>query len=298
MRNVFRSTGLLLALATVYTATPGGVWAEELPPGPNFTVQSTFDGQAVDGPYEIVHIVLDFGPGAWTPSHTHGGQVFVTVLSGAMTVRDDTGSEEVFTAGDTWREMPGDHHMAGNATGETARVLATFLLPEGVSLTTVADTGDTELPPGPVPVYQTRTAGPAISGALDVVQLEADFAAGAWTPQHEHGGRGVVTVIAGAMQVRDASGVKTYDTGESWIEGEGEVAAVGNDTERSARLVASFVLPKGATLTTVHEPTTEVSASLPVTGGSGWLPGLAVLMGSAALGIGLLLRRRTAVTLR
>ncbi len=293
MANVLRSTAFVLAVAGSLIAF-GGASAQELPPGPNFTVQSMFEGQAVTGAYEIVQLVLDFPPGAWTPSHSHGGQVFVTVLSGNITVRGDAG-ERVFRPGDTWREMPGDRHVAGNATGETARVLSTFLLPEGASLTTVANAAGTDaLPPGPVLVYQTRTAGPALSGALDVVQLQADFAPGAWTPNHEHGGRGVVTVTEGSIRVKDASGEKSYGPGESWIEGQGEVAAVGNSQAQMGRLVGSFVLTKGAKLTTVREPTGVMPTSLPATGGSDSLPYLALLAGAAALVIGLRLRQRGA----
>jgi len=291
-----RTFSLALAFAAAALTAPGAASAQELPPGPNFTIQSTFDGQAVPGAYELVQIVLDFPPGAWTPSHTHGGQVFVTVLSGTMTVRDDVG-ERLYRAGDTWREMPGDHHVAGNATGETARVLGAFLLPQGASLTTVADAGATDdLPPGPVAVYQTRTPGPAISGALDVVQLQADFAPGAWTPQHEHGGRGVVTVTEGSMRVKDANGERSYGTGESWVEGEGEVAAVGNAGDQSARLVGTFVLPKGATLTTLREPASATPATLPTTGGSEGFLYSVLLAGAALLGMGGLLRRRTSAT--
>lgn len=296
MSHPLRTAALVLVCAAGALTAPGSASAQVLPPGPNFTIQSTFDGQAVPGPYELVQIILDFAPGAWTPSHSHGGQVFVTVLSGTMTVRDDAG-ERLYGVGDTWREMPGDHHVAGNATGENARVLGTFLLPQGASLTTVADTGSTQdLPPGPVAVYQTRAAGPAISGALDVVQLQADFAPGAWTPQHEHGGLGVVTVTEGSMRVRNASGETSYGTGESWVEGEGEVAAVGNAGDQPARLVGTFVLPRGATLTTVREPASAMPTTLPTTGGAEGFLFVVLLAGTALLGMGGLLRRSARVT--
>jgi hypothetical protein len=46
-------------------------------------------------------------------------------------------------AGEGWREIPGAIHAAGDVGDGQARVLATFLLPKGTQLTTVASA-----PPG------------------------------------------------------------------------------------------------------------------------------------------------------
>src|SRR5688500_2869851 len=44
---------------------------------------------AVNPPSQLdqVSLVLDFAPGVWTPPYAHGGQAFVTVADGEMTVR-------------------------------------------------------------------------------------------------------------------------------------------------------------------------------------------------------------------
>lgn len=267
--------------------------AQSLPPGPTFPIQSTFEGVAPTGPYEQVQLVLDFPPGAWTPNHSHGGQVFVTVLSGEITIRGDSG-DQIYRVGDRWTEGPGELHRVGNTTGENARVVAALLLPAGSALTTVEDQTPTDqLPPGPTLVYQTRANGASLTGPVDVTQLVGEFAPGAWTPRHEHGGLGLVTVLDGQVAVRDAAGERTFGPGESWVEGPGEVAAVGNPGTSGSRVVASFVLADGAMLTTVRDSTIQIPARLPATGAADslWVAGA---LGLALLAAGLGLRRRTA----
>lgn len=294
---MFRRLGIaLLALALAAgMAPPAPAVADELPPGPSFPIQSKFEAAAPAGAYEIVQFVLDFAPGAQTPRHTHGGQVFVTMLSGELRVRDDAG-EKVFRTGDSWAEQPGDYHLGVNVSGENARVLATFVLPQGASLTTVEEsTGTADLPPGPTLVYQSRTEGLAHSGPLEVVQLVADFPSGTWTPYHEHGGRGVVMTVEGQLTVRDSAGERTFGPGESWVEGQGEVASVGNAGTQNARAVATFLLPKGAALTTVRDAPAsgQVPSALPRTGAAADPPWM-LLAGLALALAGLALRRRAA----
>jgi LPXTG-motif cell wall-anchored protein len=240
-----------------------------------------------------VQLVLDFAPDAWTPNHTHGGQVYVTVLSGEITTRED-GEETKYGVGDHWQELPGDYHVAGNATGETARVVAAFLLPKGSPLTTVEDTTPTDqLPPGPTLVYQTRTDGAALSGPIKVTQLLGEWDPGEWTPTHSHGGVGTVTVLDGTITVREAGAEHSYGPGESWVEG-GTAASVGNSSDAKASVVASFVYDDSAALTTVHDDSVQIPARLPATGAADTLWVLMAL-GLGCVAAGAYLRRRTAV---
>ena len=67
-----------------------------------------------------------------------------------------TGEETVYGPGEFFTETPGALHVAGNAGQENARLAAIFLLPEGASLTTVADgTSSDDLPPGPTVISST-----------------------------------------------------------------------------------------------------------------------------------------------
>jgi hypothetical protein len=49
----------------------------------------------------------------------------------------EDGTENTYTAGEFWVEQSGEYAEVGNAGDEVARVVATFILPEGAELTTV-----------------------------------------------------------------------------------------------------------------------------------------------------------------
>src|SRR5215211_5448695 len=67
---------------------------------PGFTevLEMRFQAAAPPAQPEILETVLDFAPGAWTPLHTHGGPVYVTVLDGTITLRS-VGTDTTFAAG-------------------------------------------------------------------------------------------------------------------------------------------------------------------------------------------------------
>ena len=233
------------------------------PPGPTTRAQFRTAGQPLPGPFEVVHLILDFAPGAWTPLHTHGGQGLVTVLEGTMTRREQ-GTETVYTAGQGWVETPDREHAAGNATAASATVFVTFLLPTGAPLTTAQGGGGQQAPPGPTTRYQFRTEGMPLPAPFEVVQLVLDFAPGAWTPLHTHGGQGVVTVLEGTMTRREQGTQPVFRAGESWIE-PGVVHQAGNDTGATASVVVTFLLSAGAPVTTIVTP----PPGLPATGAGG-----------------------------
>ena len=105
-------------------------------------------------------------------------------------------------------------------------------------------------PPGPKVEYQARWDKLTPSGAFDEVEVIVDFAPGAWTPVHFHGGPGFVMVVTGEITKR-ANGTETvYKTGQTWHEEAGEVHQAGNATSSPARAVAVALLPKGAVITT------------------------------------------------
>ena len=132
LRNIVLAITVMLAIGLAPVTAVRG----QVPPGPTTRHQFRAPGVQLHGPYEVVHLVLDFAPGAWTPPHVHGGQGIVTVLEGTMARRAD-GSEQVYRPGESWVE-PGVAHQAGNAGTGPASVMVTFLLPQGAPLTTVA----------------------------------------------------------------------------------------------------------------------------------------------------------------
>jgi quercetin dioxygenase-like cupin family protein len=88
------------------------------------------------GAFELVHLVLDFDPGIWTPRHMHGGQELVVLTAGEITLQR-RGGAELFAAGDSWVNTSGLVHAAGNNSADFAQAVATFLLPAGRPLTSV-----------------------------------------------------------------------------------------------------------------------------------------------------------------
>jgi quercetin dioxygenase-like cupin family protein len=75
-------------------------------------------------------LVVDYAPGARSPSHRHG-QAFVVgyVLSGAIRSQVNNGETRVYHAGEYWTEKPGVHHtVSENASAtEPAKLLAIFV---------------------------------------------------------------------------------------------------------------------------------------------------------------------------
>jgi quercetin dioxygenase-like cupin family protein len=86
-----------------------------------------------------------------------------------------------------------------------------------------------------------------------VLQAVLDFAPGAWTPVHTHGGPAYVTVLEGEMTLRMGGADQTFRAGEGWIDNPDEPHAAGNEGATGARVLVTFVLPRGATPTTVVE---------------------------------------------
>jgi quercetin dioxygenase-like cupin family protein len=84
-------------------------------------------------------VLVEYGPGASSPAHTHPASAFIyaTVLEGAVRIQVNGGLVTVYRSGENFVEMPGDHHdISANASDtETAKLLAVF----------VVNTSDTKL---------------------------------------------------------------------------------------------------------------------------------------------------------
>jgi quercetin dioxygenase-like cupin family protein len=231
-------------------AQPSAQPSAQLPPGPRTVHQSAMEITMPSAPLDAVQTVLDFAPGAWTPPHTHGGDVLVTVLAGTFTVRGGS-SEGTYQTGETWIEKAGEIHAAGNDGSDPARVLVTFIVAEGAPLTTVEQSGSAELPPGPTTVTRSSLRLTEAPSVMNLVQVQLDFAPGAWTPAHWHGGPLLVTVLDGELAVRQQGTERTFQEGELWIEYPGIVHAAGNKTSEPATVVVTFLMPKGGRLTSI-----------------------------------------------
>jgi LPXTG-motif cell wall-anchored protein len=288
---------LVVVLVAMLALGPSSVvLGQELPPGPT-TLQplSRLPLEASSDVFEEAQVLtLDFAPGAWTPLHSHGGLTMVRVLEGEMTRRAH-GAVDVFGPGAGWIEEPGDVHAAGNEGAEPARVLVTFLLPAGAPLTTVEGTPSQSAPPGPTTAFQSRRVEVAgLAGGFDESGTTVlGFAPGAWTPLHTHSGLTLVGVLNEDMTVRSGGREVVYRPGDLWIEKPGDVHAAGNTTANDARVSVTFLLRRGAPVTTLaaNQPAVQVPSALPRTGDANGIGAFAAAAAVVLLGGGLVLRR-------
>ena len=80
----------------------------------------------------LVSLIVDYPPGASSPSHHHAGSAFIYayVLSGEIRSQVDDEPARVYRPGESWFESPGAHHRvsANISDTETARLLAVFIV--------------------------------------------------------------------------------------------------------------------------------------------------------------------------
>jgi len=105
--------------------------------------------------------------------------------------------------------------------------------------------------PGPNVVSQAKYPLTVGSGEYDLMTAILDFPAGAGFANHTHGGHVLVSVVSGEMTLREKGTEKIVKAGESWTESPGNIHAVVNAGTATARVVAVFLLPKGAEVQTM-----------------------------------------------
>src|SRR5258708_39159269 len=61
----------------------------------------------------IKGVLVEYGPGGYSPGHTHPKSAFIyaTVLAGAIRSQVNDGPVTTYKAGERWSEGPGDRHM-------------------------------------------------------------------------------------------------------------------------------------------------------------------------------------------
>ena len=125
-----KTIALLLLAGAALLAT--NVAAEETN-APASKVTKIFDHELPNVPGKSMRAVLvEYGPGAASPSHRHPSSAFIyaTVLEGEIRSQVNDAPEHVYKAGESWTEMPGDHHkVSANASStKPARLLAIFVV--------------------------------------------------------------------------------------------------------------------------------------------------------------------------
>src|SRR5216683_1269252 len=160
----------LMAAAAVLGPTGRNAAA---PADRNIAAESRFSVMNPSAQVDLVQLVVDFEPGAWTSLHTHGGQAINLVLEGEITLRHG-GMDHPYQAGQSWTDSTGQPHAAGNTGRGKARLLTNFLLPKGAPQTTAVQDSPFE----PTIVYEARFPVPALAAETEIVQQVADLSSG------------------------------------------------------------------------------------------------------------------------
>ena len=112
------------------------VAGQPAPPTPNKTLYTfTLASPSISGGYSLIQQVLDFAPGSQTLKHRDGGPGVMTVIQGELTLNVD-GAEKTYQVGDSFTEAPGQTLQAFNRGSIELIVVAAYILPDGVQLTT------------------------------------------------------------------------------------------------------------------------------------------------------------------
>jgi quercetin dioxygenase-like cupin family protein len=123
---------IALLLLVGVSLLPSNVTAETKTP-PVSKVTKIFDQALPNVPGKSMRAVLvEYGPGAESPSHRHPSSAFIyaTVLEGEIRSQVNDAPAQVYKTGETWTEVPGDHHkVSANASAtKPARLLAIFVV--------------------------------------------------------------------------------------------------------------------------------------------------------------------------
>jgi quercetin dioxygenase-like cupin family protein len=106
--------------------------ADNLPAGKS-NVTLVFDHVLPNVPGKSMRgVLVEYQPGGSSPAHTHPKSAFIyaTVLEGEIRSKVNDGPEKVYRAGESFAELPGDHHAvsANNSKTQPARLLAVFVV--------------------------------------------------------------------------------------------------------------------------------------------------------------------------
>ena len=188
---------------------------------------------------ELVLLVVDFPPGAWTSWHTHGGQAINLVVEGEITLRH-AGMERPHRAGQGWTDSTGQVHAAGNTGPGKAGLVTNFLLPEGALQTTVVQDSPFE----PTIVHEARFPLPALAAETEIVQQIVDLVPG-WRTQRASVGFTAGIIMAGEVTYKIGAERKVYKAGEAWSAPAGTPVTEENRAAGTARVFRTDLPPRG-----------------------------------------------------
>jgi quercetin dioxygenase-like cupin family protein len=234
----------ILTIATVMVASAGAIVLGEStlsagdPGDHRVVVQSRFDVTNAPLQADVVQLVVDFPPGAWTSWHTHGGQAINLVLEGEITLRHG-GTERAHRAGQAWTDSSGQVHAAGNTGPGKARLLTNFLLPRGAPQITVVQDSTFE----PTVAHEAKFALPALTADTEIAQQVVDLPPGLPAERTAVGFMSII-IITGEVTYKIGAEGKARKAGEAFSVPAGTLVAEENRSAATARVFMTYLLPK------------------------------------------------------
>ena len=130
---------LLLAAVLVAPA-----FAADVPGAKNAKITLVYEHVLPDVPGKSIRgVLVEYGPGGYSPAHTHAKSaiIYATVLEGAVKSQINGGPVRTFKAGESFTELPGDHHgVSANASDtEPSKLLAVFVVNTDEKVLTIPD---------------------------------------------------------------------------------------------------------------------------------------------------------------
>ena len=135
-------TKLMLAAAGAALVAPSAGMAHGTPLSETVTVAANEAIPNVPGK-RLLSVIVDYPPGAQSPSHHHAKSAFIYayVLSGEVRSQVDKGPVRTYRPGESWFENPGAHHRVSANASDTnpARLLAVFIVDDADAQLTFPD---------------------------------------------------------------------------------------------------------------------------------------------------------------
>lgn len=243
---------VVLVAAALMAACGGGTVSvaakPSTPPGPVTKYRNALPGQTAVAPIDLIQSILDFSPGAASVVHKHTSSNLGTVLQGQITIKMAAGDKQA-SAGEMLVEPLNEPVQAVNMGSGEAMVAVAFPVLHGAKPTAAVAGQPAPATPNKT-LYSFTFDSPSISGGYSLVQQVLDFAPGSQTLKHRHGGPGVITVLQGQVTLNSDGVEKTYGVGESFTETPGQTLQAFNRGSTELIVVATYLLPDGAQLTT------------------------------------------------
>ena len=125
------NAGKWFAVAALMASGIGSAYAHESVEQAKVTI--VFDHILPNVPGKSMKgVLVEYAPGGTSPAHTHPHSAFIyaTVLDGAIRSAINDGPAKVYHTGESFYEMPGDHHSVSANASKTkpARLLAVFVV--------------------------------------------------------------------------------------------------------------------------------------------------------------------------